>query len=453
MSTVLITNTTSNPVTINFEVIGGYSTNNIANISAPDNYSLVTNTYMKYDYETLSMFVDGVRVNELDTTKKYNLLSSSCTNNETVSWDTSSNDLTIHSATEQTKCQLYFEEAKPTLTEKILADNTVTSDASINFAAISSESNGQGLYYTSDLSKTEGGQRVYYYRGAVTDNYVQFAGFCWKIVRTNEDGSVKLMYWGPKNGESCSTTASMPSSLTGKAFNTSFNDNRYVGYMYGTSCNDYSSCHTNTTDSTIKGLIDTWYDTNIANEYRSKIANTIYCNDRTMGNSGTIDSTSYGTLGYGTNNTLYAAARRLGTGGPTGTTLSSANASPQYNCPNDERDGFTLKVASGGTEGYGNNALDYPVGLLTADEISYAGGAYGSGYNTFFLYTGSDYWTMSPFNLVRSYTRGWLVSSGGSFGGNSVSGTSPGAFPVISINSSALVSSGDGHASTPYIIQ
>ena len=451
-STVLITNTTSSAITINFEVVGGYSTNNIANISVPNGYSLVSNTYMKYDYETLSLFGDNVRVSELDTTKRYNLLSSTCTNNETVTYNSIIRSITVTPSDEQTKCQLYFEEkSNSTLTEKMLEDNTAISDASINFATISSVSNGQGLYYTSDLDKTEGGERVYYYRGAVTNNYVQFAGFCWKIVRTNEDGSVKLMYWGPKNGTTCSTTALAPTSLAIKAYNTEHVNTSHIGYMYGSSCTDYSSCNSNVVSSTIKGLIDEWYNTNIANEYRTKISNTIYCNDRTLGNAGSVNGVLFVATGEPLNNAIYSATRRIATGGSNGTSFTAYAASPQYDCPNDARDAFTLKVASGGTEGYGNNKLDYPVGLLTADEISYAGAAYGLTNNTFFLNTGGTYWTMSPFYAGPGYTIIFVVTAStftNEFGDRSLN-----AFPVISLNFSALVSSGDGHATTPYVIQ
>ena len=78
-----------------------------------------------------------------------------------------------------------------------IASQTSQSDSSINFSSYSSASNGRGLYYTSDLSKTEDldgdgvGEVVYYYRGNATNNYVRFDSYCWRIVRTNEDGSIE----------------------------------------------------------------------------------------------------------------------------------------------------------------------------------------------------------------------------------------------------------------------
>ena len=179
----------------------------------------------------------------------------------------------------------------------------------------------------------------------------------------------------------------------------------------------------------------------------------MYCNDRTIGNGGTFNNVSYGTLGYGANNTLYAAARRIGTGGQSGTTWSSANASPQYDCPNDARDAFTLKVASGGTAGYGNNMLNYPVGLLTADEIAYAGGAASGNNNTYFLYTGVCNWTMTAYLWSTIRFGVFIIVPVGGISTNGRVGDCNNTFPVISLKNNVFSSDGDGHASTPYVIE
>ena len=51
-----------------------------------------------------------------------------------------------------------------------------------------------GIY---ELSSTKDDEfPVYYYRGAVTNNNVVFANFCWKMVRTTSTGGVKLIYNG-----------------------------------------------------------------------------------------------------------------------------------------------------------------------------------------------------------------------------------------------------------------
>ncbi len=42
----------------------------------------------------------------------------------------------------------------------------------------------------------EDGDKIYYYRGAVNNNYVIFADSCWRIMRTTPDEGVKLIYSG-----------------------------------------------------------------------------------------------------------------------------------------------------------------------------------------------------------------------------------------------------------------
>ena len=71
----------------------------------------------------------------------------------------------------------------------------------------------------------------YYYRGNVTNNYVKFADKYWRIVRINGDGSIRMIYDGTsahENGE-----ASDDRIIGKSAFNEKYDDNAYVGYMYG----------------------------------------------------------------------------------------------------------------------------------------------------------------------------------------------------------------------------
>ena len=187
----------------------------------------------------------------------------------------------------------------------------------------------------------------------------------------------------------------------------------------------------------------------------SKIANTKYCNDRSIVNGGTITSWNFTftPLGYGTNNTVYAPARRLGTGGQNGTSWSNLNSTPQYDCPNDSRDAFTLSISNGGTSGYGNNKLTYPIGLLTADELTFSGVNYGIPYNNYFLYVNDYYWTMSAFYYNTDHSCVFDIFSNGELSCNYVADVLPKTFPVISLKENVLVSGGDGHAQTPYVIQ
>ena len=71
----------------------------------------------------------------------------------------------------------------------------------------------------------------YYYRGNVTNNYVKFAGFYWRILRVNGDGSIRIIYDGTSahaNGES-----STDRQIGASQYNSRYNNNAYVGYMYG----------------------------------------------------------------------------------------------------------------------------------------------------------------------------------------------------------------------------
>ena len=236
----------------------------------------------------------------------------------------------------------------------------VTSDTGIDFSQISSDTNGKGLY---TLHGTESNPNpIMYYRGDVENNNVKFANFCWKIVRTTETGGVKLIYNGePNESGQCMNTTGTSTRIGTSTFNASSNDNAYVGYMYGTAgSSSYEETHANTNDSTIKGVIDSWYEENMT-EYTNQLEDTVWCNDRS------IDPTSSGT-GAGTTVTDYGADYRL-----------HANKTPTLECVN-ENDRFTV------SEENGNGALTYPVALLTADEIAYAGGVYNKSNRSYYLY-------------------------------------------------------------------
>ena len=72
----------------------------------------------------------------------------------------------------------------------------------------------------------------------------------WRIIRTNADGSVRLLY----SGTSPNTTKGY---IGTSAYNTNKNDPMYVGYMYGTS-GSLESNRTNENSNTIKTYIDNW---------------------------------------------------------------------------------------------------------------------------------------------------------------------------------------------------
>ena len=316
------------------------------------------------------------------------------------------------------------------LKDQILEDNVEQVDSSIDFSQISSSTNGQGLYYTN--TNTENNQRTYYFRGNVTNNYVYFANFYWRIIRINEDGSVRLIYQGTTPDATGSAT-----TIGSSAFNSNNNDNAYVGYMYGTpGSSSYSATHANTNDSTIKGVIDTWYEENLLDNYAIYLADSGFCGDRSIASSSGLWDSDDTALGYGTNYSSYGAYNRL-----------YNNKTPQFACP-QENDLYTTSSST-----KGNKALDYPIGLITADEVAYAGGVYNVSNTSYYLYTGANYWTMSPRNFDGYYAGEWYVSSDGRLYNNYVNFLGRVARPAINLISGIEITGGDGTIGNEYIIK
>ena len=296
----------------------------------------------------------------------------------------------------------------------------------------------------------------YYFRGAVKNNYVEFANKCWRIVRITGDGSVKLILHNDNTAGAANPCSSANNSTDAafarfsgttyrSKFNTNSSDNAYVGFMYGaTGASDYASAHANTNKSTILNNLESWYKNNLES-YESKLADTIWCNDKSTFTTFTSGST-YGTgLGHGTSQTGYGAHNRIHGGN------AALYASPSLICPNDNNGGklskFTVKDTTNG-----NGNLTYKIGLLTADEIAFAGSiAYTYNRSTYLQEnTGTNWWwSLSPYYFNGSFADVWLVGSG-NLDGIDV-GNGYGLRPVISLISSTNVT-GEGTSSTPFII-
>jgi len=103
------------------------------------------------------------------------------------------------------------------------------------------------------------------------------------------------------------------------------------------------------------------------------------------------------------------------------------------------------------TSAKGNAALDYPIGLITADEVLYAGGVDGKTNSNYYLRIAQDFWTMSPLRFTGSVVTVWSVNSDGSLGWYDYG---PGDWwrPVINLSSGASITSGDGTSGKPYVI-
>lgn len=371
-----------------------------------------------------------------------------------------------------------------------------------------------GLYPMIDNDGTS-----YFYRGNVQNNYVSFAGYIWRIVRRNGDGTVRLIYSGTSSEDTGQKV-----TIAQSVYNDKHHMPAYSGYKYGETfelivdetnvtyknlaentlyyygseyifdeetkkfyisgntkqsawkdnyedtinnypytcfatkkdapCNyiaklkkyenntsavanfisysskSYSSTLENTTDSTIKGVVDKWYEDNLlnktdnnGNKYSSYIADTTFCSDRTIYN-GDGYSMSKAT-------TFNSFAR-----------VAHEKTIPTLSCyqPSD-----IFKVSNGN--------LKYPIALLTADEAALAGGVHISANTKYYLYTGDTYWTMTPEIYTPGYatTRVSFVDVNGGIDGRWVAGVRS-VRPVINIKADVQIISGTGTKDNPYKI-
>mgnify|MGYP004594868483 FL=1 len=351
----------------------------------------------------------------------------------------------------------------------------------------------------------------YYYRGAVKNNYVSFAGFIWKIIRRNGDGSIRMIYSGKKTSDTREDTAIGKSSFNvkdwdvssvGYMYNEKFslhennettgydNFNNTSKYSYGTgytfdettkkftltgiikqltwkdnhdeivsgklysclnrNCNvlyrivgyqsdtritvqpisyssdSYQDAVTNKNNSVVKSALDKWYKNNLTS-YTSYLADETFCNDRSFPNGS-------GYLVY--QNTQYSAFMRI-----------FDNSIPTLKCT-QANDSFKVSNESA--------KLDYPVALITADEVAMAGGVADKENNKSYLYNGVTYWTMTPsyYDAFWTLQHMYTVDSTGSIEvRKSVFSNMLLIRPVINLKSDVEVSSGDGSSIAPFKVK
>ena len=392
----------------------------------------------------------------------------------------------------------------------------------IDFSKQSSEDGTKGIYTTTN---TENGVPVYYYRGAVDNNHVIFANFCWRIIRTTETGGVKLIYDGvPINGE-CNNTGE-ETTIGSYAFNTNHNSPAYIGYMYNTAYeagvkdittlsgsvvfgndvtydantnkytlintytltdtsnweNEYNtiaskyhytcfssntSCQNvyymhaiysvdkyayyftltdgkksidllngmfegdiNVKESNVKIKIDEWYKNNMTS-YTSQLEDTGFCNDRTYYN---FDTSGWNKDYSNYNGWLYFSSRQR-----------LENKLVTLTCPR-RIDKFTVDTDNG------NGALTYPVGMITAEEIAYAGGVIWQTNTSYYLYNGDYIFSFSPNSFDSLYSYMFGLASKYFFGSYDVK-ISLSIQPSISLKQGTVLSSGNGTTTNPYVIE
>ncbi len=179
-----IKNTSTKNQTLSLMIFGGYSFNEVNEVKVLDTYTEIDTNYLHYDYETTALYIDNTRVDELDSTKKYNLVSYTCSNNASVEYNDNIKKITVD-AIKQTKCSLYFEEIKGTTLANYLIDNYST----LGLTKIDQTATGNQTYATSE----------YRYQGKTPNNYITFNGETgvWRIIGVfevetpNGDGTYK----------------------------------------------------------------------------------------------------------------------------------------------------------------------------------------------------------------------------------------------------------------------
>ena len=385
--------------------------------------------------------------------------------------------LYLSNITEDQTCTVTFKKST-TLLSKLLSDNP-TIKTRTNFNTTFTETNTGTLYKSTESIAGSTAEDVYYFAGDAKNNWVKFgkhqttliryrgyyisnlsdyreystmeectsatswnykctefkfysAGddMYWRIIRTNADGSIRLLY----SGTSPNTTKGY---LGISLFNTLCPNPKYVGYMYGDSGTTLGEARANTNDSTIKTYIDNWYEKNFT-AYTNYLSNdAVYCNDRELASGSTYTTTSSSIFYFKPYERLYT------------------NKTPTYDCKN-KKDAFSVNNLDA--------KLKYPVALMTADEIAYAGGVAFmpliSPYAWYYLnstgdsITGSDKWLLlSPGSWSDGCRNLWSVL-GSDRPGRLRNDRSPsrGVRPAISLKSCVLYKSGDGSAESPYEI-
>ena len=373
--------------------------------NATVNYSLA-------DLNIVAIYVGGEVVDSLDSSKQYTLDTeqSTCTykdgstiSNLTISYETETGSLSISPfTTKGTKCTLYFDEyVGPQTIQDILARK---SEGNRGNPGSAFSTNTTGQYFTT----TDWDGTTYYFAGNPTDNWVSFAGFYWRIIRINGDGSIRLIY----QGTSANTTGT-GTQIGTSAFNSSYNQSRYVGLVYGTT----SQQHGYGNDSTIMSELNDWYQRNLASHASYIDTGAGFCSDRGP-NSGWSSTVYF----------EYAVLGRIGGG------------SPSLDCG----DADVLSVDNG--------RLTYSIGLITADEAMYGGIPWGGSTISNYLYTEQTYWTMSPSRFYAGTSQAYVfvVNSTGSLDGWTVNRVN-GVRPVINLKADTQFT-GTGTSDDPYTV-
>ena len=395
------------------------------------------------------------------------------------------------------KCYLYFDYKESKELYKLIAKRYNSNDTYVKLYNPSSE--GDPNTYDNN---------IYYFNGAVEDNNVLFAGFCWKIVRTTETGGVKMIYNGVQKDGSCNNTGDASQLASTKEFNSSYNSPAYVGYMYNTVykklstsmssqsnivfgntftyngtytlsdiktvatwSSGYNTINNNhytcfTTGTTCTSLYYVYY-TSSSTAYYIKLSNgksvddalneMLYADDVNKTDStikAYIDTWYKGNMTSYTDkleDTVFCNDRTMYNQSANGWNPNGGSTSTYLNFKNDSTN-YSLACANETDRFSVNNSkakLTYPVGLLSAPEVRLAYRNASS--STYYLKTGNIYWLASPsyFDYVDAYGR--VVNATGYISNYNAS-LAGGARPSVSLKPGTEYVSGDGSFTKPFVI-
>ena len=302
--------------------------------------SFSNNQNITNDEELIGTYIDGEYSENIPSKDTgYVVEKIVCDNNAVGEWDYDNWGIALTNLSEKNKCNIHFRKGVKLADTINLVDTsgkcpTVNDDGTANVTSAESENSLL-------CSAPDNYGNSYYYRGNVQNNYVYFAGFYWRIVRINGDGSVRIIYDGTTAHANGETGADM--AIGSSRFNEIDNDNAYAGYMYGTAgSSTYEETHANINDSTIKKYVDTWYENNIKDtKYEQYLADNIFCNDRSLV-SGTGFGQNASNYTFEWNNFFYTKVNHL-----------------NFICQ-QKNDSFTVN------DSVGNKALKYPIALIEA---------------------------------------------------------------------------------------
>lgn len=336
---------------------------------------------------------------------------------------------------------------------KMIEDNSPQNYESLNLVQPASNDfgNGNGLYYISNASITNENNddettRIYFYRGSVENNHLVYANSCFRILRTNEDGSLRLVYDGPVSGNKCKEL----SEKTGVSVGTvKFSETETLNLIEPVN-GLVPSYDDNNTHSEIIDKLNDWFLNSFMNpnddgrNFTDNISkNTLFCNNKKYSSTNS--------------NIKYYESKKLIP------VFKSESNRDKYD-PKALTNSFSLVCSEENDKLSANEkTLSYPVGLLTAEDVllaggyltdssdEYVGGPEGIINTKFYLYTGSSFWTSTAYStdLNTGYNYVIAVNSNGYMEGKHVTETAD-VIPVISLDSSVRISSGNGTANNPY---